>query len=83
MTPNATTAKETESSSLSHAPTGEWRIVAALCGHEGVRQRLAELGFVRGARVRIVQRVAGGAKVRLNGFNLAMSNTLLRQVLVE
>lgn len=64
-------------------PTGEWRVIATLSGDEDLRRRLAELGFVRGARVRIVQRVAGGAKVRLNGFNLAMSNTLLRQVLVD
>lgn len=68
---------------LDEAPTGEWRSITALRGDEELRRRLAELGFVRGVRVCIVQRVAGGAKVRLNGFNLAMSDNLLRQVLVE
>ncbi len=84
MTPKATTAAtDIKRIALSSAPVGEWRVIAALEGDEEVRRRLADLGFVRGAKVRIVQRVAGGAKVRLNGFSLAMSNALQRQVLVE
>lgn len=77
------TVTKPEQANLHDAPIGEWRIVFALNGDEDLRRRLAELGFIRGAKVRVVQRVSGGAKVRLNGFNLAMSDTLLQNVQVE
>ena len=58
-------------------------LVVGLSGDGEAQQRLAALGFVRGAEVTVLQYVAGGAKVRVNGFNLAMDCNALSQVLVE
>jgi len=68
---------------LNRARPGTACFVQELRGDDELQQRLAELGFVRGACVRIVQRVSGGsAKVRVNGYNLALSGRLLEAVLV-
>ena len=57
--------------------------VCELQGEEDTQQRLAELGFVRGACVAVIQRVGGGAKVRVNGFHLALNRDLLNMIIVR
>ena len=68
---------------LANAKMTEPYSVCELHGDEDIQQRLAELGFVRGACVTVVQRVGGGAKVRINGFHLALNRELLNMIIVR
>lgn len=68
---------------LARAKLTEPYSVCELHGDEDIQQRLAELGFVRGACVTVVQRVGGGAKVRINGFHLALNRELLNMIIVR
>ncbi|GIW41804.1 MAG: iron transporter FeoA [Candidatus Binatia bacterium] len=65
-------------------PDQEARI-RGLLGSNGITQRLAELGFTPGQKVRVVRYAPLGdpMQVRLRGFDLAVRRNEARRVLLE
>ncbi len=67
---------------LSHASVGRTYIVVSYDGDDAFAERLAELGFVRGARVKPCQKVFGGMKVVINGATFGLSRSVLNHIIV-
>lgn len=51
-------------------------------GDSGLRQHLAELGFVEGSEVRVVSRAAGDVIVSVKGARLALNRSMASRVTV-
>ena len=77
-------AADTPSAQLPLAMAGEDEIVrvARVKGGSGLRQHLAELGFVEGAEVKVISRAAGDVIVSVKGARLALNRTMASHVAV-
>lgn len=63
---------------------GDEAAVIAVAGEDAIAQRLAEIGFTRGTRVRLIRRAPLGdpLQVRLRGFDVALRRTEARRITV-
>ncbi len=78
---------------LAKATPGRSYIVVSYNGDDRVSARLAELGFVRGARVFPLQKVLGGLRIRLDGVyaeaqpaqgsEVALGRSALKHIIVR
>ena len=57
---------------LSGMAQGQQRVIRAVIGEDGLRRRLAELGFVPGMKVRVLARTFDGMIVEARGSSLAI-----------
>jgi len=67
---------------LSLGKPGNSYKVISLDGNANIATRLAELGFTRGSVVYILQKVYGGLKVKVNGSEYALGNSVLNHIYV-
>ncbi len=74
-----------ESTTLEGLAPGEFAAVVGVDGDDEVSQRLIDLGFWPGTRVRMVRRAPLGDPIQysLRGFDLALRATEARRVKVE
>ena len=57
--------------------------VARVRGDAGLRQHLAELGFVEGSEVKVISRAAGDVIVSVKGARLALNRSMASRVTVS
>ena len=57
--------------------------VARVRGDADLRQRLAEVGFVEGAEVKVVSRAAGDVIVAVKGAHMALNRAMASHITVS
>ena len=57
--------------------------VARVRGDADLRQRLAEVGFVEGAEVKVVSRAAGDVIVAVKGARMALNRAMASRITVS
>ncbi|HHY98210.1 MAG TPA: ferrous iron transport protein A [Firmicutes bacterium] len=64
-------------------PIGRGGVVKEIIGGPGLRKRLADLGFARGAVVRVIQSDRGPLIVALGDSRVALGYGMAQKVMVE
>ena len=67
---------------LTMAKTGETVTVGRITGRDEVRQHLAELGFVVGSNVTVVNEVGGNVIVQVKDSRVALDRTMANRIMV-
>lgn len=67
---------------LTMAKAGERAEIQKITGRDEVRQRLAELGFVVGAQVCVVNEVAGNLIVQVKDSRVALDKGMANRIMV-
>lgn len=67
---------------LTMARSGETGIIKKIAGRDDVRQHLAELGFVTGAKVTVVNEIDGNMIVDVKGSRVAIGKSMANRILV-
>lgn len=67
---------------LTMAKTGETVTVGRITGKDEVRQHLAELGFVVGSNVTVVNEVGGNVIVQVKDSRVALDRTMANRIMV-
>jgi len=67
---------------LADLKPGQQGRIRAVDGHNGVTQRLAELGFTPGQTVRVIRRAPLGdpVQIRIRGFDVAVRRAEARRI---
>ena len=68
---------------LAMAGTDEVVRLSRVRGDAGLRQPLAELGFVDGAEVKVISRAAGDVIVAVKGARLALNRSMASHITVS
>ncbi len=61
---------------------GEVNTIQKITGRDDVRQRLAELGFVVGEEVEIVNDLGGNLILRIKGSRVALDQSMAMRVMI-
>jgi ferrous iron transport protein A len=64
------------------AKTGESVTIEKITGKDEVRQRLAELGFVVGAQVSVVNEVGGNLILQVKDSRVALDKTMANRIMI-
>lgn len=67
---------------LGMAGVGDVNIIKKITGRDDVRQRLAELGFVVGEEVRVVNALGGNLILSVKDSRIALDRTMAMRILV-
>ena len=67
---------------LAMASIGDVNIIKKINGRDEVRQHLAELGFVVGSEVTVVNEIAGNLIVQVKESRLALDKTMANRILI-
>ena len=67
---------------LTMAKTGETVTVGRITGRDEVRQHLAELGFVVGSDVTVVNEVGGNVIVQVKDSRVALDRSMANRIMV-
>ena len=67
---------------LTMAKTGETVTIEKITGKDEVRQRLAELGFVVGAQVSVVNEVGGNLILQVKDSRVALDKTMANRIMI-
>ena len=67
---------------LTMAKTGETVTIRKITGRDEVRQHLAELGFVVGSDVTVVNEVAGNLILQVKDSRIALDRTMANRVMI-
>lgn len=67
---------------LSMAKTGEKGTIMKIGGTDKVRQHLAELGFVVGSEVTVVNEVAGNLIVQVKECRIALDKNMANRIMI-
>ncbi len=62
--------------------SGEEALIRRISGEPATRQRLAELGFVTGARVQVLGQAAGGVILLVKGSRVALGPDMAKHIFV-
>ena len=62
------------------ASEGQTVMVVRVRGPQDLRQRMAEMGFVQGAEVKVVSRVNGDVVVSVKGATLALNRDMAMRI---
>lgn len=65
---------------LAMASEGQTVMVARVRGPQDLRQRMAEMGFVQGAEVKVVSRVNGDVVVSVKGATIALNRDMAMRI---
>ena len=68
---------------LGMASAGDVLIIRKITGHDNVRLHLAELGFVVGSEVTVVNEIAGNLIVQVKQSRLALDKTMASRIMVD
>ena len=67
---------------LTMAKTGENVVIRRITGKDEVRQHLAELGFVVGETITVVNEISGNLIIQVKEARIALDKTLAMRVIV-
>ncbi|MGN0741771.1 MAG: ferrous iron transport protein A [Candidatus Fimadaptatus sp.] len=67
---------------LGMAEIGDVNIIRKITGRDDVRQHLAELGFVVGAEVRVVNDIGGNLILSVKDSRVALDRTMAMRIMV-
>ena len=67
---------------LTMAKAGETATIRKISGRDEVRQHLAELGFVVGATVTVVNEMAGNVIVQVKDSRVALDRSMANRIMV-
>ena len=67
---------------LSMAPVGDVNIIKKITGHDDIRRRLADLGFVVGEEVTVVNRLGGNIILSVKRCRVALDQALATRIMV-
>ena len=67
---------------LTMAKTGQTVTIRKITGRDEVRQHLAELGFVVGSDVTVVNEVAGNLILQVKNSRIALDRTMANRVMI-
>ena len=67
---------------LGMAGVGDVNIIKKITGRDDVRQHLAELGFVVGEEVRVVNEMGGNLILSIKGSRIALDKTMAMRIMV-
>ena len=67
---------------LAMAKAGETGSILKITGKDEVRQHLAELGFVVGAKVTVVSEMAGSLIVQVKDSRVALDRSMANRILI-
>ena len=67
---------------LGMADIGDVNIIKKITGRDDVRQHLAELGFVVGAEVRVVNDISGNLILSVKDSRVALDRTMAMRIMV-
>lgn len=67
---------------LTMAKTGEVLTIRKITGRDEVRQHLAELGFVVGQTVAVVNEIAGNLILQVKDSRIALDKTMANRIMV-
>ena len=67
---------------LGMADIGDVNIIRKITGRDDVRQHLAELGFVVGAEVRVVNYIGGNLILSVKDSRVALDRTMAMRIMV-
>ncbi len=68
---------------LTMARPGEPVTICRITGKDGVRQHLAELGFVVGGMVTVVSALAGNLILQVKDSRVALDRTMANRIIIE
>ena len=68
---------------LSMAGRGEQLTIRKITGKDEVRQHLAELGFVEGSTVTVVNEIAGNLILQVKQSRIALDKTMANRIMVD
>ena len=69
--------------SLRDLPPNTEAIIIGLAGGFGIRERLVEMGFIPGTRVRVLDIFHGSIIVEVRGTRYALSRGMAKKILVR
>ena len=67
---------------LAMAQVGDVNIIKKISGRDEVRQHLAELGFVVGKEVQVVNEMGGNLILSVKGARIALDKTMAMRIMV-
>ena len=67
---------------LAMAQVGDVNIIKKISGRDEVRQHLAELGFVVGEKVQVVNEMGGNLILSVKGARIALDKTMAMRIMV-
>ena len=67
---------------LTLAKQGDANRIAKITGRDEVRQHLAELGFVVGARVTLLSRMGGNVIIKVKESRIALNEGMANRILI-
>lgn len=67
---------------LAMAQVGDVNIIKKISGRDEVRQHLAELGFVVGEEVQVVNEMGGNLILSIKGARIALDKTMAMRIMV-
>ena len=67
---------------LTYAPIGEPAVIRKITGKDEVRLHLAELGFVVGETITVVNEISGNLIIQVKEARIALDKTLAMRIIV-
>ncbi len=67
---------------LTMAKTGETVTIGKITGKDEVRQHLAELGFVVGSEVTVVNEISGNLILQVKESRIALDKTMANRIMI-
>ena len=67
---------------LTMAPVGETQIIRKITGKDEIRQHLAELGFVIGTSVKVVNSIAGNLIIQVKDSRVALDKNMACRIII-
>lgn len=67
---------------LTMANNGETNYIKKITGKDDVRQHLAEMGFVVGGAVVVINKIAGNMILSVKGTRVALDQTMANRIMV-
>ena len=68
---------------LTMVQIGEAATICKITGKDEIRQHLAELGFVVGSKVTVVQKLAGSFILQVKDSRLALDQSMANRMMVQ
>ena len=67
---------------LTMAQTGQSAVIRRITGKDEVRRHLAELGFVVGSEVTVVNEIAGNVIVQVKNSRVALDRSMANRIMI-
>ncbi len=67
---------------LTMAPVGETFVIQKITGKDEIRQHLAELGFVVGTSVKVVNSISGNLIIQVKDCRVALNKSMANRIVI-